>query len=245
MIPTPPSIKSQIIRKFLEGYSIPEINKQTGVSVGSISTLTTEESKKDEYFLYLREIAKKFKGKGLKFSEVISGIRLYHKITNLGLTCLFFEDFLESTNTESFRSGMDLYEFLGKIKRIIKVEKQYNLKLEDIPSYIKNEKVELENLKQDKLRITQSVMNLYGKFYVTKIDIEDYLRERNQYLKYKSLIEFVPSYMDWIIISDESFEKASKKIGIKIDQKILYNKLNSIYKEPNKHLDIIKQIINS
>jgi len=51
--------------------------------------------------------------------------------------------------------------------------------------------------------------------------------------------------MDWIINSDESFEKASKKIGIKIDQKILYNKLNSIYKEPNKHLDIIKQIINS
>ena len=125
------------------------------------------------------------------------------------------------------------------------MEKQYNLRLEDIPSYIKNEKVELENLKQDKLRITQSVMNLYGKFYVTKIDIEDYLRERNQYLKYKSLIEFVPSYMDWIINSDESFEKASKKIGIKFDQKILYNKLNSIYKEPNKHLDIIKQIINS
>ena len=58
MRPTPPSIKSQIIRKFLEGYSIPEMKKQTGVSVGNISTLTTEESKKDEYFLYLREIAK-------------------------------------------------------------------------------------------------------------------------------------------------------------------------------------------
>ena len=57
------------------------------------------------------------------------------------------------------------------------MEKQYNLKLEDIPSYIKNEKVELENLKQDKLRITQSIMNLYGKFYVTKIDIEDYLKK--------------------------------------------------------------------
>ena len=65
MRPTPPSIKSQIIRKFLEGYSIPEINKQTGVSVGSISTLTTEESKKDEYFLYLRD-SKKIQGKGFK-----------------------------------------------------------------------------------------------------------------------------------------------------------------------------------
>ena len=245
MRPTPPSIKSQIIRKFLEGYSIPDISKQTGVSVGSISTLTTEESKKDEYFLYMREIVKKFKGNGLKFSEVISGIRLYHKITNFGLTCLFFEDFLESTNTESFRLGVDLYEFLEKIKRIIKVEKHYNLKLEDIPTYIKNEKVELENLKQDKLRITQSVMNLYGRFYVTKTDIEEYLTEIDQYLKYKSIIETIPSYLDWIINSDERFEKASKKIGIKIDRKIIYNKLNSIYKEPDKHLDLVKQIMNS
>ena len=54
MRPIPPSIKSQIIRKFLEGYSIPEISKQTRVSVGTISTLTTEESKNDEYFLYMR-----------------------------------------------------------------------------------------------------------------------------------------------------------------------------------------------
>jgi len=244
MRPVPPSIKSQIIRKFLEGYSIPEISKQTRVSVGTISTLTTEESKNDEYFLYMREIAKKFKGKGLKFSEVISGIRLYHKITNLGLTCLFFEDFLESTNTESFRLGMDLYEFLEKIKRIRKVERQYNLKLEDIPAYIKNEKAELENLKQDKRDMIESVMNLYGRFYVTKTDIEEYLTEREQYLKYKSIMENVPSYLDWIINSDERYKKASKKSGLKIDQKILYNKLNSIYKEPDKHLDIVKQIMN-
>jgi hypothetical protein len=244
MRPIPPSIKSQIIRKFLEGYSIPEISKQTRVSVGTISTLTTEESKNDEYFLYMREIAKKFKGKGLKFSEVISGIRLYHKITNLGLTCLFFEDFLESTNTESFRLGMDLYEFLEKIKRIRKVERQYNLKLEDIPAYIKNEKAELENLKQDKRDMIESVMNLYERFYVTKTNIEEYLTEREQYLKYKSILENVPSYLDWIINSDERYKKASKKSGLKIDQKILYNKLNSIYKEPDKHLDIVKQIMN-
>jgi hypothetical protein len=245
MRPIPPSIKSQIIRKFLEGYSIPDISKQTGASVGTISTMTTEESKNDEYFLYMREIAKKFKKKGLKFSEVISGVRLYHKIKDLGLDCLFFEDFLESTNTESFRLGMDLYEFLQKIKRIRKVEKQYDLKLEDIPTYIKNEKNELENLKEETRRRTQSVMNLYGRFHVKKTDIEEYLTERDQYLKYKSIIEIVPSYMDWIINSDERFEKASKKSGIKIDQKILYNKLNSIYKEPDKHLDILKQIMNS
>ena len=139
---------------------------------------------------------------------------------------------------------MDLYEFLEKIKRIRKVERQYNLKLEDIPAYIKNEKAELENLKQDKRDMIESIMNLYGRFYVTKTDIEEYLTEREQYLKYKSIMENVPSYLDWIINSDERYKKASKKSGLKIDQKILYNKLNSIYKEPDKHLDIVKQIMN-
>lgn len=56
----PPVIKSDIIRKYLEGYSIPEISKMLGVSVGTISTITSEESRNDEIFSYMREIAKKF-----------------------------------------------------------------------------------------------------------------------------------------------------------------------------------------
>lgn len=47
MRPIPPGIKSEIIRKYLEGYSIPEIKKMLGVSVGTISTITSEESRKD------------------------------------------------------------------------------------------------------------------------------------------------------------------------------------------------------
>lgn len=92
----PPVIKSDIIRKYLEGYSIPEISKMLGVSVGTISTITSEESRKDEIFSYMREIAKKFKSDNLGFSDVISGVRLYNKINKLGLTCPFFENFLES-----------------------------------------------------------------------------------------------------------------------------------------------------
>lgn len=48
--------------------------------------------------------------------------------------------------------------------------------------------------------------------------------------------------MDWLVITDQLFKKASRKSGIKIDPKILYKKLNHIYKNPDKHLDIIKQI---
>ncbi len=39
------------------------------------------------------------------------------------------------------------------------------------------------------------------------------------------------------------FEQASKKIGTKIESKILYNKLRRVYLFPNKYTSIIKKIM--
>ena len=73
MRPIPDSIKSEIIQKFLEGCSIPEIHKELDLSVGAISAVTKEECRKKEYYLYIHEIAKKFRSKNLEFSDVVSG----------------------------------------------------------------------------------------------------------------------------------------------------------------------------
>ena len=113
---TPDSIKSEIIKKFLEGYSNNEIHKQLDVSVGTISAITNEECRKNEYYRYIHEIAKKFRSKNLEISAVISGVRLYNQIKKVDLTCSFFENFLEATNTESFRLHKDHSEFLEDIK---------------------------------------------------------------------------------------------------------------------------------
>ena len=138
MRPTPPSIKSQIIRKFLEGYSLTEIHKQLDVSVGNISAITNEECRKNEYYRYIHEIAKKFRSKNLEISDVISGVRLYNQIKKVGLTCSFFENFLEATNTESFRLHKDHSEFLEDIKRIVRFEEVCGIKIGKIPGHMNN-----------------------------------------------------------------------------------------------------------
>ena len=46
-----------------------------------------------------------------------------------------------------------------------------------------------------------------------------------------------------LFFCDHLFKRASRKSVIKIDQTILYKKLNYIYKNPDKHIDIIKQIL--
>ncbi len=88
---------------------------------------------KDEYYIVIREVTKMFKSNNLEITDVISGIRLKNKIKEAGLTISFFENFLESTNTESFRLGMDHARFLEDIKRILHFEKIIGIKIEDIP----------------------------------------------------------------------------------------------------------------
>ena len=58
MRPIPDSIKSEIIKKFLEGYSINEIHKALDVSVGAISAITKEECRKNEFYIYTRDSKK-------------------------------------------------------------------------------------------------------------------------------------------------------------------------------------------
>jgi hypothetical protein len=116
MRPIPLSTKSEIFRKYLEGYSIPEISKLFNVSGGTVWSIAKEETTKDGYYFVIREVTKVFRKNNLEISDVILGIRLYNKIKELGLTIPFFEDFLEFTNTESFRIGMDHEKFLEIVK---------------------------------------------------------------------------------------------------------------------------------
>ncbi|MDF2738260.1 MAG: Paired box domain, partial [Nitrososphaeraceae archaeon] len=115
MRPIPSSVQSEIFRKYLEGYSIPAISKLFNVSVGAVSTIANEVSKKDAYFIVIREVTKMFKNNNLEISDVISAIRLKNKVKESGLTISFFENFLEATNTESFRLNKDHSEFLENI----------------------------------------------------------------------------------------------------------------------------------
>ncbi|MGI9010493.1 MAG: hypothetical protein ACR2F1_04815 [Nitrososphaeraceae archaeon] len=246
MRPIPSSIKSQIIRKFLEGYSIPKISKQLEVSVGAISTITTEESKNDEFYLYMHEVAKKFRSKKIEFSDVISGIRLYNKIKEKGLTIPFFEDFLEFTNTDSFRLGMDHEKLLEMVKRVLRFEKNIKIKIEDIPGYLTHSIEEFTRLTGEVSKARQELSHVYAKSSAKKADIDEYFKKKPLLLSQAKFAKTVlPTFFDWLMISDTPFEKASRKIGIKINSKTLYKKLNSIYKEPHKHIDIVKQIMNS
>lgn len=240
MRPIPPTIKAEIIKKYLEGYSLPQIGKLTGVSVGIAHAISTEESKKDDSILYIREIAKMFNKNNLELSDVISGIRLYNKIKQVGLSCIFFENFLESTNTESYRLDMEHEKFLDNIKRIIELEAKYQLKIEDIPSFIDEKVNEHKQLADEILRLERYIEKLYEKYETTKSELKEYHKEQDMFLRYK---KDYPKYNDWIV-PESLFDEASTQGRIKIDPANLFTRLKDIYMKPHQNVDIIKKILN-
>lgn len=190
----------------------------------------------------MREIAKKFKSNKLGFSEVISGVRLYNKINKLGLTCQFFENFLESTDKESFRLVIEHDNFLTEINKILQFQRKYQLNIQDIPTYIQKAREELDATNKKISRINES---LYSQYDVKDAEIQEYLREKPNLITYADLAKTsLPTHTDWLVISDRLFKRASRKSGIKIDPNMLYKKLNSIYKNPDKHIEIIKEILD-
>lgn len=240
MRPIPPAIKTEVIKKYLEGNSIPQISKLVGVSVGSAHAITNEESKKDNSILYIREIAKMFNKNNLEISDVISGVRLHNKIKQIGLSCKFFENFLESTNTESYRIEMEHEKFLDNIKRIIHLEGKYQLKTEDIPSFIEKKVDEHKQLTDEILGLERSLDKLYEKYHTTKSELKEYQKEQDMFWRYK---KDYPKYIDWIV-PEKIFDEASTKSRIKIDPTVLFARLKDIYKKPDQNVDIIKKILN-
>jgi hypothetical protein len=236
----PDTIKAEIIKKYLEGYSIPEISQLCRVAVGTVDKVTSEEARNDESIVYLREIAKIFRKNKLELSEVITGIRLYNKVKKTGLSYSFFENFLESTNTESFRIEMEHDQFIENIKRILQFEQQYQVKTEEIPEFIQNQMTDLENLKEEYNQVEDKINELYSQYDVKKSELEDYKKEQDMFWKYKK--DYI-KYMYWMV-PEKLFEESYTIIGKQFKPEILFEKLKAIYTKPHEHADIIKKILN-
>jgi hypothetical protein len=155
----PLTTKEEIFRKYLEGYSTTEIANSCGVSVGMVSSITNEEAHKDNNYFPIRETTRIFRKNNLKTSDVISGIRLYNKVKGVGLDISFFENFIEATNTKSFRLKKDHNKFLEEIKRIVQFEQLYGIKIEKIFVKMADTLQNLQKLREETKEKIEKIKN--------------------------------------------------------------------------------------
>lgn len=240
---TPHTTKEEIFRNYLEGFSTTENAKLTGVSVGTVHSVTDEESSKDNNYLAIREITRIFRKNNLKISDVKSGIRLYNKVKRVGLDIPFFENFLEATDTKSFRIKKDIDKFLEDVIRIIRFEEIYNIKISKIHSYVFNLSKKHRKLVEENDKIKEESIKLYSKYNVDKSEIEEYLKEKPSFLEYKKDKWKHQKPSEWVI-NPVLCEEASRYIGITIDPEILYHNISYLLLFPTMHKKLIKQIMS-
>jgi len=185
MRPIPSTIKIEIFRNYLEGLSLPEISNLFNVSVGTISFITKEEIKTENLFLLFRELAKKIKKNNLNIYDLIPAIHLNSKVEKLGLTSNFFEKFLDSSDTKSFRLDMNLDEFLNQIMYVIDFERTSQIKIMDIQANIEKEANQLEELRKEKRIIEKEIERSCGEIGLMKKWILEYIQQKPLFRMYK------------------------------------------------------------
>jgi hypothetical protein len=185
MRPIPSTIKIEIFRNYLEGSSIPEISNLFNVSVGTISSITKEEINTENLFLLFRELAKKIKKNNLNIYDLIPAIHLNSKVEKLGLTSNFFEKFLDSLDTKSFRLDMNLDEFLNQIMYVIDFERTSQIKIWDIQANIEKEANQLEELRKEKRIIEGEIERSCSEIGLMKTWILEYIQQKPLFLMYK------------------------------------------------------------
>ena len=238
----PLAIKIEIFRRYLEGFSIPEISKSSNVSVGSVYSIIEEEAEKDDAFNYIREIAKKLRKDNLNIDDLIPAIHLNSKIKTLGLDFDLFDNFVDSADTEIFRIKMDLNEFFKKVKEILNFEKLNNIKIHEIKPYMEKEIKRLNEVSQEKEMIDYEIGKFSNNIGLTRDRIQEYFRTKPLLKEYEKNRENFSRSLGWYFYPD-LFEKASNEIGIDIDSDSLFEKLRDIYLNPHQNTEIIRKIL--
>ena len=113
---------------------------------------------------------------------------------------------------------MEHEQFLDNIKRILQLEPKYQLKTEDIPSFIDKNMNEYKQLNDEILGLDQHLDKLYKKYQTTESELKEFHKEQDMFFRYK---KDYPKYIDWIV-PERLFDEASTKSRIKIDPTSLY-----------------------
>jgi hypothetical protein len=128
------------------------------------------------------------------------------------------------------------------MKRIVKFEEFYGIKIEKIPVKMTDTLQNLQKLREETKEIIEKNEKLYLQYNTTKSELEEFIEEKPLFLQYKIDKWRYERRYDWFI-NPPIYEEVSRKIGITLYPKFLYKKLHRLFQFPHIHKDLIKKIM--
>ena len=157
---TPRIIKIEVIRKWLEGKSREQIEKELQVATGTISGIIKESRHNDPEFDLLREVAVKLRNQGTEIESFAPLVRLREIVKEAGGLDIIsegheqgtvekFESLLVNLEVFCFKQNRSINEFVNLVHNISRVAEIHAVPLDKFPSYIKQLESELHRLTKE------------------------------------------------------------------------------------------------
>jgi hypothetical protein len=171
----PKTIKNNVLKRWLEGYSIEQIAREERIAAGSVSNIIQECRQNDPEFDLMRQLVVKLKNEGDTFESFASTVRLKERIrkilelpsssldtttrtttkngkeeevkSKIALEHEKIESFIESLEVYCFKRNLSVKEFVDLVYRLYFIAyNEFRIPLEKLPDYVQQLEFEADEL---------------------------------------------------------------------------------------------------
>jgi hypothetical protein len=173
---------------------------------------------------------RRIKRNTIPIAKVVDVVHLINMLKRYEMRLDFVTNILERVYTESFRFEMNIEKFFYRLSSLF--------------SYEKENKIQIEDKRSQKEKLDEEIEKLYINYGVSKELIREYIYNKPIIINFMNLKSQnkLSKELEWLA-SSSNYENTNRILPQTITTKDLYYRLNRIYHEPDKYIDLVKEII--
>jgi hypothetical protein len=174
----PYSIRSSVIKQWLEGLPRDQIAKVNQIATGTVSAIVKGCKEPDPEFILLREVAVILNQHRLDLALFSPLIRLGRLIGKMNTTEEEIEQFLENIDIHCFKKGVEIQEFIRTINEVSELSKKFGVPLGKLPEHLIGLRAERSQLNAKIQAMKIQEREALKRFNLTLEIINEYQREK-------------------------------------------------------------------
>ena len=136
----PPSIKMDVIKRWLKGHSRDQIAKEVDIGAGTVSLIIKECRQNDPDFDLLREVALIIKNENMDLNFIASSIRFRRILEDYGLNEEQIEPLIEKIEVHCFKCNLKFDKFIELIRTISDISNALEVAIDSLPECVSQQK---------------------------------------------------------------------------------------------------------
>lgn len=183
----PHSIRTKVIVSWIDGISRDEIASQNGIATGTVSKIIKHDGSQIVDIDLLRTLSKQLRKDDVTTIRFASGVRLVNRLNRLGMSLEDMDSAVELLDVNCFKTGQTVVELIHKVDEATKIALDLGVTLDELSKHLIDQLDEKNGLQSQIATLRNTLSEEFRKFDTTKIDLEDYSRNRHKLDEFRDL----------------------------------------------------------